>query len=78
MWEKIGAAVVMIIVIPMMVFFKGLDLPALISIPFILAFTALYLIGVVLLFTEGTIIKRPQRVKKASRVPLTDPSLESP
>jgi hypothetical protein len=77
MCEKIGAAFVMIVTIIAMVFFKGLELPALITIPLVVACTVIYLMGVVFLFSEGTIIKWPQRVKAASRVASREPSLES-
>jgi cell division protein FtsW (lipid II flippase) len=57
MYEKIGAAFVMIVTIIAMVFFKGLELPALITVPLVVACIVIYLIGVVFLFAEGTIIK---------------------
>jgi cell division protein FtsW (lipid II flippase) len=76
MWEKIGAALVLIVSIPSMVFIKGLGLPAFITIPLIVAFSILYLFGLVFLFSQERIIKWPQRVKTLSRVSQKDLSLE--
>ncbi len=78
MWEKIAGAFVMIIAIPVMALFKGLGLPAFITVPLIIACVILFLMGNVFLFNGGEIIKRPQRVKTASRVTTAKPSLESP
>ena len=77
MWEKIGAFFVMVIAIPMMAFIKGLELPALVTIPLVLACTVFYLIAVVFLFSEGTVIKWPQRTEATFREPLKAPSIEN-
>jgi urea transporter len=78
MWEKIAGAFAMIITIPMMVLIKGLGLPAFITVPLIIACTIIFLMGNVFLFNGGEIIKRPQRVKTASRVAPTELSLKTP
>jgi len=78
MWEKIAGAFFMIIAIPVIAFFKGLGLPVFIMIPLALVCTILFLIGTVLLFNGGEILKRPQRVKTASRVAKTELSLKTP
>ena len=78
MWEKIAGALVVIIAIPMMAFFKGLGLPAFIMVPLILACTIVFLMGNVFLFNGGEIIRRSQRVKTTSRVASRKPSLASP
>lgn len=78
MWEKIAGAFAMIIAIPVIVFFKGLGLPALIMIPLAIVLTMIFLIGTVFVFNGGDIIKRPQRVKTASRVAPTELSLKTP
>jgi len=77
MWEKITGAFIMIIAIPVMALIKGLGLPAFITVPLIIACTIIFLMGNVFLFNGGEIIKRPQRVKTASRVASREPSLES-
>jgi len=78
MWEKIAGAFAMIITIPMMALIKGLGLPAFITVPLIIACTIIFLMGNVFLFNGGEIIKRPQRVKTASRVAPTELSLKTP
>ena len=78
MWEKIAGAFVIIIAIPVMAFLKGLGLPAFITVPLIIACVIMFLMGNVFLFNGGEIIKRPQRVKTASRVAPTELSLKTP
>ena len=78
MWEKIAGAFAMIITIPMMALIKGLGLPAFITVPLIIACTIIFLMGNVFLFNGGGVIKRPQRVKTASRVAPTELSLKTP
>ena len=78
MWEKIAGAFAMIITIPMMALIKGLGLPAFITVPLIIACTIIFLMGNVFLFNGGEIIKRPQKVKTASRVAPTELSLKTP
>ena len=78
MWEKIAGAVAMIIAIPVMAFFKGPGLPAFIMIPLVIACTIIFLIGTVFMFNGGEIIKRPRKVKTASRVVPKELSLKTP
>jgi hypothetical protein len=78
MWEKIAGAFIMVIAIPVMAYCKGLGLAAYIMIPLAVVFTIIFLMGTVFLFNGGDIIKRPQRVKTASRVARPELSLKSP
>jgi len=67
----------MVIAIPLMAFFKGQGLPALIMIPLAIGCTIIFLIGTVFLFNGREVSERPQRVKPASRVPPTELSLKT-
>ncbi len=77
MWEKIAGAVAVVIAMPMLGFFKAMGLPTLLLIPLGIACTFVSLIGVIFLFSQGTILKRQQRVKTASRAAPAKPSLET-
>ncbi len=78
MWERIAGAFIMIIAIPVMALFKGLGLQAFIMIPLAIACTIIFLMGTVFLFNGGEIIKRPHRVKTASRAAPAKLSVRTP
>lgn len=68
MLEKLGGAVAMVVSIAAMAGLKMLNLPVFITAFLVFVCVMIYLVGIVFVFSEGTILTSARRVKTAPQV----------